>query len=648
LLRLFRGKHNNEAMLTDQEIQNIANQGFLLADLSDDELAEFCIVANQHYRDGKPIVTDQDYDFVFLAELLKRSPDHPLLIRPEPENIGFSEEKVKLPQRMLSTDKAYTWGEIQKWLDRINKASQEINLPLEVIQIKGTAKLDGFAGYDDGSRLFTRGDGNKGSDISRVFERGLNIYNDSERGQGPGEIVVKKSYFGSYLSQHFEYPRNFQASLIKEKALDHFASQAIADKAALFVPFSQLPSWLGDIGSFGENFQSIVSKLEAGVDFDVDGVVFELTNEQLKTHMGSNRKFHRWQIAFKENKDKAQVRVLSVTPQVGRTGKITPVAELEPTQLSGATIYRATGHHYSLVKEQGLGSGSVVELTRSGLVIPKINKVLKSVEVSIPESCPSCQGELTWDSDFLMCLNHENCPDQIIGTMAYFFKILANNDGFGIATVQKLYESNIRKVSEIYQLTHYDLTAMGFGDKTSQNLLNQLKRSKEEGIEDWRFLAAFGVLRLGMGNCENLLKHKPIGEIFDLSVDDIVDMDGFAELTSKLIIDGLEGVKEEYQALRVFGFQLEATQLKSDMEDFDHPFFNKKVVFTGKMSRPRADLKKQAKSLGINVLSGVNSKTDFLIIGEKVGETKLNSAKEHGVVILQEAEYLSKIENYSL
>ena len=94
--------------------------------------------------------------------------------------------------------------------------------------------------------------------------------------------------------------------------------------------------------------------------------------------MGSNRKFYRWQIAYKENKEKAQVKVISVTAQVGRTGKITPVAELEPTQLSGATIYRATGHHYGLVKEQGLGAGSIIELTRSGMVIPKINKVLKT------------------------------------------------------------------------------------------------------------------------------------------------------------------------------------------------------------------------------------------------------------------------------
>ena len=123
-------------------------------------------------------------------------------------------------------------------------------------------------------------------------------------------------------------------------------------------------------------------------------------------------------------------------------------------------------------------------------------------------------------------------------------------------------------------------------------------------------------------------------------------MDGFAELTAKLIIDGLEEIKEEYQSLRVFGFQLEATQLKSDFEDFDHPFFNKKIVFTGKMSQPRASLQKQAKSLGILVASSVNSKTDYLVIGEQVGVKKLNAAKVNGVVVLKEEEYISKIVNF--
>jgi len=630
-------------MLSKKKVEKIANQNILIGDLSDDELAEFCIIANQMYREGTPIVSDQDYDFVFLAALAKRLPDHPFLQKLESEHEGFSEEKVKLPERMLSTDKAYSWNEIQKWLERIAKSSEEIDLSSKDILIKGTAKLDGFAGYDDGVKLYTRGDGNKGSDISRVFDRGLGVYNDSERGQGAGEIVVKRSYFETQLSKHFEYPRNFQASLIKEKKLDQFAEQAIADKAALFVPFSQLPVWLGSVREFTDNFESIVNELESGVDFDVDGVVFELVNEELKTHMGSNRKFHRWQIAFKENKEKAQVKVISVTAQVGRTGKITPVAELEPTQLSGATIYRATGHHYGLVKDQGLGSGSVVELTRSGLVIPKINKVLKSTEVDIPSKCPSCGAELSWESDFLMCLNHESCGDQIVGKMVYFYKVLANNDGFGQATIKKLYENGIQQVSDIYVLDEVKLMSMGFGEKTSQNLVKQLIRSRQESVEDWRFLAAFGVQRLGMGNCENLLKHYSLEQVFDLSVEDIANIEGFAELTAELIFKGLDSIKPQYEALISEGFELEKTLLVSQTIEYDHPFQNKKIVFTGTMSQPRAVLQKQAKAHGILVSSSVSSKTDFLIIGENVGQSKLKAAKVNDVVILTEEGYLQKL-----
>ncbi len=632
-------------MLTEKQIQDIADEIILVNDLLDDDLLEFCMIANQRYRNGNPIVSDENYDFIFISELTKRMPNHPFLKQVEDESEGFSEEKIKLPEKMLSTDKAYTWGEVEKWLERVTKFSEEIHIPYEEIQIKGTAKLDGFAGYDDGTRLYTRGDGNKGSDITRVFYRGLGILNDSERGQGPGEIVVRRSYFESHLRNHFEYPRNFQASLIKEKELDHFAKDAINVKAALFVPFKQLPFWKGSIKEFKYQFPDIVSELEDGVDFDIDGVVFEIVNVDLKAHMGSNRKFHRWQIAYKENKEKAQVKVLSITAQVGRTGKITPVAELEPTQLSGATIYRATGHHYGLVQEQGLGAGSIVELTRSGMVIPKINKVLKKAEVDIPTNCPSCCSHLIWDSDFLMCPNINSCPDQVVGKMIYFFRILANNDGFGQATIQKLYDQGIRQVSDIYLLTIDQLTSMRFGEKTSKNLIGQLNRSRKESIEDWRFLAAFGVQRLGMGNCENLLKNYPIQDIFNLTVEDIANIDGFAELTAELIFDGLLSIKDQYQILIKDGFDLEKTHLFSDENLSDNPFYNKKIVFTGAMSQPRSELEKQAKLLGIIVAKSVSSKTDFLIIGENVGQSKMNNAKNHSVEILTESEYLKKL-NY--
>ena len=630
-------------MLTNIQIQDIANQRILISDLTDEDLLEFCKFANQSYRDGSPIISDEDYDFIYALELSKRLPDHPFLQKVEDENVGFSEEKIKLPEKMLSTDKAYSWEEVNKWLERIRKFSEEINFSLDNIQIKGTAKLDGFAGFDDGNKLYTRGDGNKGSDITRVFERGLGTFNNSQRGQGPGEIVVKRSYFEKHLSGHFEYPRNFQASLIKEKELDQFAKDAITNEAALFVPFSQLPFWAGSISEFTNNFNSIVSDLESDVDFDIDGVVFEIVNSELKSHMGSNRKFHRWQIAFKENKEKAQVKVLSVTAQVGRTGKITPVAELEPTQLSGATIYRASGHHYGLVKEQGLGSGSVIELTRSGLVIPKINKVIRSVEAEIPSKCPSCDENLTWESDFLMCLNHEACKDQIIGKIIYFYKVLANNDGFGEATIQKLYDEGIRNVGDIYKLTEFDLVSMGFGEKTSQNLINQLIRSRQESIEDWRFLAAFGVLRLGMGNCENLLKNYPLDQVFDLTVDDISNIDGFAELTAELIFNGLLNIKPQYENLIKDGFELEKTLILGETNTSDNLYHNKKIVFTGSMSSSRAELQKQAKAFGAIVGSSVSSKTDLLIIGENVGQSKIKAAEKHGVEILSEAEYLQKL-----
>ena len=627
-------------MLTNIKIQDIADQKILISDLTDDDLLEFCQIANQRYRDGSPIISDEDYDFVFNPELSKRLPDHSFLQKIEAENEGFSEEKIKLPKKMLSTDKAYSWEEINKWLDRVSKFSSEIDYPLADIQIKGTAKLDGFAGYDDGSKLYTRGDGNKGSDISRVFARGLGIFNNSERGQGPGEIVVKRSYFEKHLSNNFEYPRNFQASLIKEKELDSLAIEAISNKAALFVPFTQLPQWLGSIEEFSNQFLDIVGQLESGVDFDIDGVVFEIVNPELKDYMGSNRKFHRWQIAFKENKEKAQVKVISVTAQVGRTGKITPVAELEPTQLSGATIYRASGHHYGLVKEQGLGAGSVIELTRSGLVIPKINKVLKTAEVDIPSNCPSCGYKLSWDSDFLMCFNHEKCPEQIMGKIIYFFRILANNDGFGQATIQKLYAEGIHRVSDIYLLNEAKLMSMGFGEKTSHNLINQLIRSRKESIEDWRFLAAFGVQRLGMGNCENLLRNYSVEKIFDLSVKDISNINGFAEITAELIFDGLTLIKPQYEVLISGGFELEQTLLNTEIYQSNSPFNSKTIVFTGTMSEPRAKLQKQAKAFGANVGKSVSSKTDFLIIGENVGQSKIKDAKTHQVDLLTEAEYL--------
>jgi len=631
--------------LTDEQKLKIIDRDLLVQDLSDSELGEFCEYANSQYRAGYPVISDEDYDFIYLKALRKRVPGHKIFKSIEPEIIAFSEEKILIPESMLSIDKAYSFDEILKWIERIFKSISELNFDPKKLVLKATPKLDGFAGYDDGNKLYTRGDGKKGSDITRVFERGLKVFNDSERGQGPGEIVVKKSYFDEHLATFFEFPRNFQASLIKEKELDQHAKNAIKQDGAFFVPFRQLPNWQGSVEEFKSNFENIVKSSLISVDFDVDGVVFEVVNDEIKGHMGSNRKFHRWQIAFKENKDKAHVKVLSITPQVGRTGKITPVAELQPTQLSGATIVRATGHHYGLVRDQQLGRGSIIELTRSGLVIPKINKVLKpSEEVIIPNICPSCGYPLVWDSDFLICQNHQLCRSQNIGRIEHFFKVLANNDGFGLATIEKIFDKGVNQISKIYQLTFDELTSFGFGDKTSDNLLRQLDRSKTEEIEDWRFLAAFGVNRLGQGNCENLLRSYPLEEVFNLDDESIIAIDGFAEQTAGDIVQGLASIKEEFDYLYSLGFNLEKTKLKSELNNSNSLLVDKKIVFTGKMSSSRDEMKKHAKSIGIKVLASVNQSTDYLVIGENVGPKKLQFAIDNNIAILKETEYLKLID----
>ena len=256
---------------SNEFFNRIAKFELLIDNISDSDLGDFCEFANIQYRSGNPIISDKDYDFVFLEALKKRLPTHRIFKNVEPEGSAFSEEKVILPYAMLSIDKAYSFKEILKWIERILKSCKDLSYDSKKLVFKATPKLDGFAGYDDGKRLYTRGDGKKGSDISRVFDRGLKVFNNSKRGQGPGEIVVRKSYFEKKLSNFFEFPRNFQASLIKEKELDEHAKNAIKNDGAFFVPFNQLPNWTGSFEELKLNFDNIVQDSLESIDFDVDG-----------------------------------------------------------------------------------------------------------------------------------------------------------------------------------------------------------------------------------------------------------------------------------------------------------------------------------------------------------------------------------------
>ncbi|OAI16997.1 DNA ligase [Methylomonas lenta] len=624
--------------LSEQRFCQLCQQPDLIASAGDNELIDFLHIANALYRGGEPVISDTDYDFTYLAELNKRQPQHPLLQTVEPEP-AFAGKTVDLPVIMLSTDKAYSLDDVHRWAGRIEKACEELDKNFAKLIFKVTPKLDGYAAFDDGNMLYTRGDGRKGTDISRVFERGLQVANQGQRGLGPGEIVVSRSYFDENLADFFDNARNFQASVIKEKQLEEHAELAIKDQAAVFYPFALLPCWTGPWQALISDFEHIIKDIWHKVDYDVDGVILEIIDDELKQHLGATRHHHRWQLAYKENQQTAEVEVLSVTPQTSRSGRITPVAELEPVRLSGALLSRATAHHYKMVLDNGIGPGAIIQLARSGEVIPKIERVIIAAQPQVPSHCPSCHHEPIWDNDFLLCPNNFECPAQITHSMEHFFRVLKNNDGFGSATIKKLYEFGIRRVDEIYALTNEQFESMGFGPKQSENLLTQLLRSRNEAVEDWRFLAAFGVFRMGLGNCERLLAHHALVDIFNLSEVDIISIEGFAEKTAAAIKEGFIAIKPLFDRLMALGFNLQASQHSQDQAA--KTLAGKLVVFTGTLhSGTRDELGKQAKAAGAKVGSAVSAKTDYLVAGDNVGANKLTAAREKDVTIISEQDFL--------
>lgn len=631
-------------VLSEDEFLQTGRLEIDLSEMADEALVEFLTAANILYREGDPLITDAVYDFQFIEELRSRDPGHPFLQNVEPE--GVPEAKtVPLPERMLSTDKAYDFEAIERWGKRIEKAASECGVEFSSLVFRGTPKLDGFAAYDDGEKLYTRGDGRKGTDITRAFDRGLQVAGSGSRGLGPGEIVVSKSYFEEHLSSYFDNSRNFQASLIKEKELEEPAARAIAKGKAVFYPFRELPFWEGDWDALSGRFEDVVADLWDRVDFDIDGVVFEISDEKVKEYMGATRHHHRWQIAFKRNTQTAEVKVLQVVAQTSRSGRVNPVAEIEPTRLSGALIKRATAHHYGMVREKGIGQGAVILLSRSGEVIPKIEEVLESADPEIPEVCPSCGTSLVWESDYLVCVNVMGCAAQNTHTMEHFFKVLGNIDGFGPSSITKIYEGGVQTLPEIYNLGEEDFVSFGFGPKQAENMVAQLLRSREEAIEDWRFLAAFGVHRLGMGNCEKLLGVHPLKDVFSLSREQITEIKGFSEKIAGEVIPGLASVRDKFDALYGLGFNLIETKREGDGERaVDSPLYGKLIVFTGTMrEKTRDEMKQQAKEYGAKVGSSITGKTDMLVCGAKVGAAKLTKAEKLGVKILKENEYLQLI-----
>ena len=606
------------------------------------KLVSFLEEASLAYRNGSPIIDDDTYDHIFLAELQRRDPEHSFLKKIE-EEPDFGTGRLKHSEPMLSIEKSYSVEETQKWVNRVLKEANKQAIDKDGIRVIATAKLDGLAAvYREDGLLATRGDGTHGNDITSCFDKG--VVNVGEGIPGVGELVMTTDYFEKNLKQlGYAHPRNICVGVVNSDEVNEDFIEALKDGAVRFVPYSTMDRWEGSFDELIDNHEQIQQQVLESCQYPTDGVVVEITHGLLKTELGSTSHHHRWQIALKQRSATKQTTIMDIVWQTKRTGRVTPVLEVESIELSGANVSRVTAHHAGNVKALQLGKGAVISVERSGEVIPKIVDVVKTASsTQIAKACSSCGQDLSWQRDFLVCTNHSSCPAQMENTLEHFFKIHGQVDGFGSKSIEKLVAGGIDTLEKIYSSNEEDFINVGFGPGQSKNLRRELDRSISVDTEDWRFLGAFGIPQLGRGDSRRLLQHFRITDLAKITQEEIMEIEGFAEISSADIIQGLSKRWSTIHHMLGLGFNLIETPLLSEAEAIESPISDMKVVFTGKMiSGSRSEMKKNALDLGAQVQSSVSSKTDMLICGEKVGPAKIAKAEKLGVRVISEEEYNS-------
>ena len=593
---------------------------------------------NIAYRAGNSLISDAEYDQL-TEELRLWDPNHPFFDQVEEESIKG--RKIVHSAPTLSTEKAYTKEALQKFVERMEKAAAENGFSTNTFRV--TPKLDGMAGKDENNTLVSRGNGREGTDISHAFTIGVQPIGG--RNQGVGELVAIQSYFEENCAHIFTHPRNMVVGCISSDTVNEESKKALEAGAIHFMPYIHLDAWEGSAAEILEQMETITQNLAKKVDYPLDGMVAEITNSKLKTILGATSHHNRWQIAIKTKGETAQTTINEIGWQTGKTGKITPVLRVEPTEVSGAIISNITAHNAGMVKTKKLGVGAKIEIIRSGEVIPKLERVISPAkEVIIPNNCPACGSAIIWENDFILCQNKKNCPAQQETALRHFFKTLGTADGFGPRSLEILVAKGHISIPDIFALKKEDFFEMDFGEKQSENLEEALQTAIDTPTEDARFLCAFGINDLGLGSCRRVLKYHPFETLADLSKEDFIAIDGFGEKTGVSISEQLQKRWSEIEQIYKLGFNLQATPLVKEQQVIESPISGKVVMFTGKMELGnRDDMQQKARELGATVLNSVSKKLEILIIGTKPSGSKLTKAKKYECEILSEEDYLALI-----
>ena len=387
-----------------------------------------------------------------------------------------------------------------------------------------------------------------------------------------------------------------------------------------------------------EEIYEELKDMRPNLDVMLDGMVVKVDRIAAQKALGYTVKAPRWMVAYKFPAVEKQTRIKDVLFQVGRTGVVTPVAVLEPVEVEGVIVERATLNNFDYIEKMDVRIGDMVTLIRSGDVIPKIIKVLtqyrtgKEKRIERPTECPVCGSELLDEGKLIKCQNI-NCPARVVNSIIYFAsKQCLNIDGLGDKIVEQLYEKGlVKELEDLYHLKMEDLLKLeGFKQKRALNLLDAIEKSK--GAECWRFINALGIEHIGEVASKKICQIYGL-DFIDLSKEQLMAIEGFGEEMAESYLEFMRVNREKVERL----MRILEPHPPQKEEIIESPFTGKSVVLTGTMKKSRGEIKALLEHMGAKVTGSVSKKTDFVIYGEDPG-SKYEKAKKLGVKLMSEEE----------
>ncbi|HYM76942.1 MAG TPA: NAD-dependent DNA ligase LigA [Candidatus Dormibacteraeota bacterium] len=640
-----------------------------------------------YYVLDNPEISDAEFD-KFMQQLKDLESAHPSLVTPDSptQRVGGKPREgfVKVPHSspMLSLDNTYNEDELRDWERRVHDLSgrKDVDYVCEL-------KLDGMSLaliYEDGRlvRGVTRGDGSIGEDVTlnvrTVRSIPLSIPKERLKKAGipagfevRGELLMPTASFKKINEDRerqglptFANPRNFTAGTVRqldsnitaERRLDYFPYILLQDGRTYFDHHSKTLAALDAAGFKVNPNRKLVHSMDEvwafihqweekrdSLPYEIDGIVIKVDRTALQDELGFTGKAPRWAIAYKYAARAGITKLEDIRVQVGRTGKLTPVAMLAPVSIGGTTVRNATLHNMDEIERLGAKIGDWVQVERGGDVIPKVAKVIDDKDhprgdrtFRMPENCPVCgtkvvrtEGEVDY-----RCVN-ANCPAKLLGTILHFAsRGVMNIDGMGEALVNQLLEKGlVKNVADIYDLTKKDLLSLErFADKSAQNILDEIEKSKQLPLE--RVIYGLGIRMVGERTAQFLAEH--FGSMETLATARVEELQSVNEVGPRIAESIVEFFSNPSNRKLVERLGKAGLVFKGKKKERGTKLAGKTFVLTGTLAKyTRDEAKKMIEDAGGKVTGSVSKKTDYVVAGSDAG-SKLDKAKELGVAVIDE------------